>query len=228
MSDVPQSARSGGRLAAWIVFVAALTALNYGSRLASDTTERDLLYQWVTFANALVLFGFMAAVMLAISARGPARDLLALTRPTGWAGASLIAIATLVLTFAVGIAVSPFADPEEEQGLLPEAWDPERAAPFVANFIVISMFVPVVEELAFRGVGFALLAARMPRGAAVLAIGTLFGLAHGLVVGLPILIAFGVGLAWLRSHTRSVYPSMALHGLFNAFNLLISITSGAE
>ena len=54
--------------------------------------------------------------------------------------------------------------------------------------------------------------------------GILFGLAHGLVQALPLLVAFGIGLAYLRSRVDSVYPGMVVHGLFNAASLVLAVT----
>ena len=81
-----------------------------------------------------------------------------------------------------------------------------------------------VEEATFRGLGYSLLA---PYGqiAAVLAIGILFGLAHGLVEALPILVALGVGLAYLRARTDSLYPCFIVHALFNAIALTLAVTT---
>jgi membrane protease YdiL (CAAX protease family) len=64
-------------------------------------------------------------------------------------------------------------------------------------------------------------------GATVAIAGTAiaFGLAHGLVEGLPILIAFGLGLAWLRRRVESTIPGMILHGTFNAIALVLALTT---
>jgi membrane protease YdiL (CAAX protease family) len=82
---------------------------------------------------------------------------------------------------------------------------------------------PIVEELTFRGLGFYLLE---PYGqtTAIVVIGITFGLWHGLIQALPVLIVFGTGLAYLRSRTGSIYPGMLLHAAFNAGALLIAVT----
>ena len=51
----------------------------------------------------------------------------------------------------------------------------------------------------------------------------LFGLAHGLVEALPLLVAFAIGLAWLRERQGSTIPGMFLHATFNAVALAASI-----
>jgi membrane protease YdiL (CAAX protease family) len=106
---------------------------------------------------------------------------------------------------------------------VPDEWDSSRAGAFIAFFVVVAVVAPVVEELTYRGLGFTLL---VPYGTwvAIAVTGVLFGAAHGLVAGLPVLTFFGLATAWLRARTRSVYPSMLLHGVFNGAALLLSVT----
>jgi len=58
-----------------------------------------------------------------------------------------------------------------------------------------------------------------------LVVGLAFALVHGLIGGFPPLLVFGVGLAYLRSRTDSIYPCMLLHASFNAFGLIVGIAS---
>ena len=60
--------------------------------------------------------------------------------------------------------------------------------------------------------------------AAIVVTALAFGLAHGLVVALPVLSIFGAILAWLRLRTDSVYPTMILHALFNGIALIAAVT----
>jgi membrane protease YdiL (CAAX protease family) len=52
-----------------------------------------------------------------------------------------------------------------------------------------------------------------------------FGLAHGLLVALPVLSIFGAILAWLRFKTDSLYPSIILHGVFNGAALIAAVST---
>ena len=83
--------------------------------------------------------------------------------------------------------------------------------------------MPFVEELTYRGLGYSLLE-RFGRWPAIISVGLLFGLAHGLVESLPVLAFFGAVLAWIRSRTGSVYPGMILHSLFNLLALIVAVT----
>jgi membrane protease YdiL (CAAX protease family) len=150
--------------------------------------------------------------------------MLALRRPRAWGRALGFALLVLVAVEVLGAVLNPFLHPGREQGLTPTGFDSHRIAPFVVNFVVVALVAPVVEELTFRGAGFSLLE-RWGNSFAILAVGVLFGLAHGLVEALPILVVFGAGLAWLRSRTRSVYPGILLHAGFNALALAVAVST---
>jgi CAAX protease family protein len=220
------TSRMPGRLAGWLVFVLALTALAYAARLADTETPDDLAYRWSSSVAALVQYGLMLGVLLLIARGLPRREMFALRRPGSWPRALGLAFLSLLAIWAASAALAPFLDASDEQGLVPDDWDSSRAGAFVAFFLVVAVLAPVVEELTYRGLGFTLLA---PYGTwvAILVTGVLFGAAHGLVAGLPVLTIFGIVVAWLRSRTGSVYPSMLLHGVFNGTALLLSITVAA-
>ena len=124
-------------------------------------------------------------------------------------------------------AVTPLLEPGREQGVTPDTWQPEHAAAYIANGIVIVMVAPIVEELTFRGLGYSVLA-RYGRWVAIIGTGLAFALAHGLVDAFPLLAAFGFGLAYLRSRVDSVYPGMIVHGLFNAVALTVAVAGKPE
>jgi membrane protease YdiL (CAAX protease family) len=226
VSEATLGARTNGRLAAWFALVGTLTALNYIGRATTGSPDRTYLYTWDAFVGGVIQFAIMLGIVLWISAGGPARELLALRRPRSWARAVGIAAIVFVVTLAVSGFLTPFVDPGREQGLTPDHWDPSRAVPFVANAVVIAGFAPLVEELMFRGLGFSLLR-RFGTPTAIVVTGVLFGPVHGLLYGLPILITFGLGLAYLRARSDSVYPCILLHGFFNVVALVASVTFSA-
>jgi len=218
--------RRTGRLVGWLAFVLALTAIAYAGRLADTETPDDLAYRYSSSVAALVQYGLMLGILLLIARGLPRAEMFALRRPASWPRALGLAVVALVAIWLAAAALAPFLDADEEQGLVPDEWDSSRAGAFVAFFLVVSVVAPVVEELTYRGLGFTLLA---PYGTwvAILATGILFGAAHGLVAGLPVLTVFGIATAWLRARTGSVYPSMLLHGVFNGAALLLSVTVAA-
>jgi membrane protease YdiL (CAAX protease family) len=212
-----------GRLIAWLALVGALAALAYAGRASEGDPPEDILYRYDTAIVTAILYALVLAVVLLIARGGPARDLLALRRPRSWTRAALISLAIFVIMLVLGAALDPFLDAGEEQGLTPDTWDSDRAGAFAANAVVVAGVAPIVEELTYRGLGFSVLA-RFGQAVAIVLVGIFFGLGHGLVVAFPILTAFGIGLAFLRSRTDSVYPSIVLHSMFNALSLALALT----
>ena len=216
--------RKPGRLVAWGSLVGLLAVASYASRLSGDKAPADPLYLWSTFAGALIQYGIMFVLILAI-AHGLDRLLLAIEVPGERARAVKLAFAAFVTIVATTAGLSPFLDAGGEQGLVPSAWDSSRAAPFLANAAVVTIVAPFVEELLFRGLGFGLLRKFVGPWAAILVTGVAFGLAHGLVLGLPVLSIFGVTLGWLRWQTGSVVPGMVVHALFNGLALAVAVAT---
>ena len=217
------SRRQPGRLVAWGVLVGLLAATSYAARLAGGETPEDVLYLWSTVVGALIQYGIMLILILAI-AHGLDRVLLGLQVPAGRGRASGLAIVALVVIVAATAALSPFLDAGDEQGLVPDDWDSSRAAPFLANAAVVTLAAPFVEELLYRGLGFGLLRQFAGPWPAIIITGVAFGLAHGLVLGLPVLSIFGITLGWLRFKTGSVIPGMIVHALFNGAALVAAVT----
>ena len=226
--------RHPGRLAAWLVFVVSLLLLSYVSRASAGDTPDDLAYR------------YSSSVAAARPVRDHARDPAA-HRPRAASARALRAPPARRRGNArsgsphsrswssmrrrsptrASSRSSATSTPTEEQGLVPDGWDSSRAAPFVAFFLAVTLLAPVVEELTYRGMGVSLV---LPYGTvlAVLLTGVLFGLAHGLLVGLPVLAFFGIVVGWLRVRTESIYPPISLHGTFNAIALIASVAASAE
>ena len=139
------------------------------------------------------------------------------------AGISLLVI---IGVFIVSAVVARFGNAGEEQGLIPERFDSSRPPQFVAFAAVVVIVAPIVEELLFRGVGFSLLEPHGRVRASVL-VGLAFALLHGLLIGFPVIASFGIGLAFLRGKTASIYPCILLHACFNAFSLTVGIAAAS-
>jgi hypothetical protein len=205
----------------WLLLVGLLIAIGYGTRATSGKPDPQVLYEWSTALGALIQDGIVLGLVLAIAAGN--LGLLALRKPAQAAQAGWLLLGAIVGVYIFEALYSALTHPGNEQGLTPSHWEPRHAAAYVVNAIVICTFVPFVEEVTYRGVGYSLLE-RFGRWPAIVAVGLLFGLAHGLVVSLPILAVFGGVLAWIRSKTRSVIPGMVLHGTFNLVALIAAVT----
>ena len=209
-------------LVLWTTFVLAFATLSYVGRATGGKPKSDILYQWSTFPAYLIQYAVIFLIVWGIAGLGQRRSLFAARRPTSWKRAAQIAVGIWVGIGVLAAILGPFLHPGREQNLTPPKWEPDHAAAYIANGALICILVPIVEELTFRGLGFSLLR-RYGEWTAILLVGLLFGLAHGLVNALPLLVAFGVGLAFLRSRVDSVYPGMIVHGLFNAASLVFSV-----
>ncbi len=210
------------RLIAWLTFVLVLAALSYASRLSGEDPPEDLAYRYSSSVAALVQYALMLGILLLIARGLPLREVFALRRPSSWPRALGYAAIALVAIWVASAALAPFLDANDEQGFVPDDWDSSRFGAFAAFFVSVAVVAPIVEELTYRGLGFSLFA---PYGTAVAIVmtGFLFGVAHGLLVALPILVIFGLAVGWLRAKTNSVYPSMFLHGIFNGVALIVSV-----
>jgi membrane protease YdiL (CAAX protease family) len=209
------------RLAGWFALVALLILLAYLSRATEGKPDPQVLYRWSTAVGGVVQDGIILVVVLALA--GFDRRLLALRRPRSIPQALRLLGGTIVLVYIFEIAYSGLTHPGNEQGLTPSHWEPAHASAYVVNGIVICTFIPFVEELTYRGLGYSLLEP-LGRWPAIVAVGVLFGLAHGLIVSLPVIAVFGMVLAWIRSVTGSVIPGMLLHALFNLIALVAAVT----
>ena len=210
------------RLALWLALVAVLIALGYGSRAADGKPEPTGPLRMVD-GDRRTGPGrdparprardrrFQQAARLPSARRAPTR------RPRGRSAAPSSTIYVFEIVYGRLVRVG------NEQGLTPSHWEPHHAAAYVVNAIVICTWVPFVEELTYRGLGYSLLE-RFGRWPAIILVGLLFGLAHGLIESLPVLAVFGGVLAWIRSRTDSVYPGMVLHALFNLVALVAAVT----
>jgi membrane protease YdiL (CAAX protease family) len=161
----------------------------------------------------------LAAVWLI--ARGVDRRLLGVRAPRSWSRALGLALGLLVVILIVERALESVLHASREQGLEPTHWEPSRAVPFAVNAAVLVLAAPFVEELTYRGLGFAVL---RPYGAVVAVLGTAvaFAAAHGLVEGFPALFVFGVAIAVLRLRTESIFPGMFFHAFFNGAALALA------
>lgn len=219
LTEVPRA-----RLVGWAILVAVLALVSYSANFADEgDPPDDVLYRWSTAVGGLVQYGIILAVVLAL-ARGISPGTLGLRRPASWRSAAGWTFLALVSIWVIGAVLNVFLEAGEEQGLVPEAWDSDRAAAFAANFVVVALVAPFVEELTYRGLGFAAVRDAAGATAAVAVTAIAFGLAHGLVVALPVLTIFGVILAVLRLKTESLYPPIALHALFNGAALVAAVT----
>ncbi len=209
------------QLAGWLALVSLLILVAYASRATEGKPDPQVLYRWSTAVGGVIQDGIILLVVLALA--GFDRKLLGLRRPRSIPQALRLLGGAIVLVYVFEITYSALTHPGNEQGLTPSQWEPAHATAYVANGIVICTVIPFVEEVTYRGLGYSLLEP-LGRWPAIVLVGLLFGLAHGLILTLPVIAAFGMVLAWIRSVAHSVVPGMLLHSLFNLIALVAAVT----
>ena len=226
----PRPRQDHTRLVFWGVFVGLIALINYAARFSGASgggrgVSHQEVYSYSTFAGGTILYAiWLGIVLLIVKGRF---DLLALRQPRRWGAAFGLAAGVIVAIFLWEAVISYLPLPEspgKEQGITNVPWEPAHAGAFAANLILFAAIAPFVEELTFRGAGQSLLAF-LGRWWSIVLVGIAFGLAHGLVEALLVLVPFGIALAWLRDRTDSVIPGMFVHGLFNATALIAIVLS---
>jgi membrane protease YdiL (CAAX protease family) len=217
---------SPSRLSAWVVFVVTLGAVNLAVRQSEGTPEPDILYKYDVAVSNAVFYVILLGVLLLIARGLDRRAVFALERPPSLAAAAGWVALGLVAIVAAESVLAQFLDAGKDQGIVPKRWEPSHAGAFVANFLVIAVLAPVVEELIFRGFGVTAIRSFVSAAATVLWVGIAFGVWHGLVIAFPALATLGAILAIVRLRTRSVYPTMVMHALFNGVTLILAVTVG--
>ena len=208
------------KLVAWCALVGALAAIGYAQRFSAGKPPRNALYHYdiaigevITY---LIIFGFFFWI-----ARGLSWNQLGVRKPRSWPRAFGLGVAIFICVFIAESALEPVLHPSREQGLEPTRWEPSHAGAFAISAFAVVVMGPIVEELLFRGLGFALLQ-RWGAIAAVLGTAVAFAFWHGLVQAWPALFIFGLGIAILRLRTGSILPGYAFHAFFNAAALALA------
>jgi membrane protease YdiL (CAAX protease family) len=90
---------------------------------------------------------------------------------------------------------------------------------------VVCIAAPIVEETLFRGVLYRWLRGVLPVGSAMAVSAGVFALFHGdRLLFLP-LAGLGVLLAWIYERSRSIWPGVAVHALFNLAGIITILTA---
>jgi CAAX protease family protein len=217
-SEQPSKTFSARALSAWLVVVAIQVGLAFWSQsLAGSDTEP--LYEYDLAIGSFIAYGILIGITFWIASAYRDRTEALGLRPYAWRWLG-IAVGVVVVSVILAAALEPLLHAGEEQGLSPDEWRPERANAFLLNSIVLVTLTPFAEELFFRGLGVRVLGFLGSMGA-IVGTALAFGLAHGLLVALPSLVVFGVGLAWVRIRAESVWPGVIAHAAYNGVALAL-------
>jgi membrane protease YdiL (CAAX protease family) len=225
----PTSSRRSRRhsplaLTLWLAVSALLILAAFWGQSQGAQAE-DALYDIDLALNGTILYGIMILITLGIG--------LAYPRPLHAVGFRRfrlrwvwISLAVVVGTIILAFVLEPVLHGGEDQGLAPDSWEPEHATAFAVNSVVIILIGPFAEELFFRGLGVRAVAV-FGGLAAILVTGVVFGLVHGILGALPPLVLFGIGLAWVRLRSASIWPSFIAHATYNGLGILLLVLAWA-
>jgi membrane protease YdiL (CAAX protease family)/NAD-dependent dihydropyrimidine dehydrogenase PreA subunit len=90
------------------------------------------------------------------------------------------------------------------------------AVGMVATVAVVAIAGPLLEEVLLRGVVLGAVARKLGAWPAIVACALAFALLHANLWSLLPLTVLGVGLGWLAARSRSLWPAIAAHVLYNA------------
>ena len=204
----------------WLALSSLLVLIAFAGSSSSDS---EILYDFELAIFGAIFYGLMILISFLIARAYPRpADALGFRRfRVRWLW---ISFAVVVATTIVAVAVEPFLHGGEDQGFAVDHWEPQHAGAFAANVVVLILLGPFAEELFFRGLG---VRALMLYGGvmAVLVTGVIFGLVHGILGALPPLVLFGIGLAWVRLRSASVWPVFIGHAVFNGLGILVLVLS---
>jgi hypothetical protein len=210
----------------WLVVSGALVFLAFlGASQGTGSQDENILFDADLAIGGVVFYGILIGVSFAIASAYPRRRAALGFHRFRWRWV-WISFAVVVVTTIVAVAVEPFLHGGEDQGLGADSWQPEHAAAFAANVAVLVLLGPFAEELFFRGLGVRVLV-RYGGLLAILVTGVIFGLVHGLLGALPPLVLFGIGLAWVRLRSASVWPAFIGHAAYNGLGILVLAISWA-
>jgi uncharacterized protein len=206
----------------WLLPPAALLVLNAiaVNTAAGDTTRNGVYRPAVVITgviSAAILGGY--ALLAVRLSRADRRLALALDRPTEIGRAARLVAAAVVVIAAVGLALEPFLHGDRSQGLTPNR--PPHGVEWLtlaAALVALGLFVPLCEELLFRGLGFAAI-----HRYAVPITATAFAIAHGLPELLPPVFVAGLVLGELRRRTGSLWPGACAHAAVNLIGIVAAV-----
>jgi membrane protease YdiL (CAAX protease family) len=225
-------ARRGGGAGLWLRRLGALVfwASIQGAFLLPALPPLDEMLPNVSplagaLFNVLVAVGFVWWFVLRPRARGERRRLATFRiRPVAPAVARWVPLAAagMIGVVLASLVILPrvMAVPKSDAAFL-EAYLRRPFAP-VALLIMVAVVAPLLEEFLFRGWMQRSLERRTLPWRAILITAVAFGVAHGDAFGLPLRVVFGVASGYAAYATRSIWPSVVLHGAYNGSLVLLS------
>ncbi len=198
---------------------AAITFAGSGHFFVARELDGTLTTLGSVISQIATELGFLLVPMALASMKG-AKGLRQILERLGFRAFSPSAFGWMAVAFVLYLAFTVFYSvviTEPRQKDIAESFGPT-----MVQVLLIVIAAPIAEETCFRGMLFAGLREKLPRLAAALICGLVFGGLHVLtgVTAVPPLIVFGFLLALLYERTGSIIPGILLHMLNNTIALL--------
>ncbi len=133
-------------------------------------------------------------------------------------GGLCISFVVFIIYSKAFVLLTGFSLPQQETSLLlHRSW---QSAPFL-TFLSFAIFMPVAEEIIFRGFLFDALQKYMNRSMTILITALLFSIVHLQLYYLFPLFTLGLILGWTRSKTRTLVIPALIHVLNNGYAILM-------
>jgi membrane protease YdiL (CAAX protease family) len=151
--------------------------------------------------------------------------------PRAYGLAALSALAVLLLVAGEAAMLPPDSSKLQDLELAQLLQGPPAIALLAAAVIIV--MAPIVEELLFRGLAFAGIAARLGPGWAVALTTIIFTAVHApekilYPPGFVDVAAVALLSCWLRLRYRSIRPGMVMHFLYNGSMLVVPLMAGGH
>lgn len=134
----------------------------------------------------------------------------------------LTVIGALGGMFFMNFIMSILPLPQDLTGDLANGMSKLTAYPFWQAILANAIFVPIIEEVVFRGYIFNRLSKAMPQIVAALISSAVFGICHGGLLWAVWAFALGMIICLARIKTGSIIPGIIFHIIMNTFAMVVS------
>ena len=124
--------------------------------------------------------------------------------------------------FFMNFMLSILPIPEDLTGNLENGMQTLTSYPFWQAILANAIFVPIIEEVVFRGYIFNRLEKAMPSIVAALISSAAFGIAHGGLVWAVWAFALGMIICVVRIKSGSIIPGIIFHIIMNTYAMVVS------
>ena len=191
------------------------------SRVSGGAIPRDLTIHPASMAlGDLVVLGTVLVLGTAI-ARAPLRDVFPLRRFSPWVIPALVSVAlgsSFLVSEVVNLLYVVLPMPAWLETLFDDVFGGGRG--LVATILWVAALGPVLEELMFRGLVLHVLLRRYSPWVAIVISSALFAAIHLNPWQAPGAFGGGLLLGWIVVKTRSLWPCVIVHALFNGLHYL--------